>query len=232
MTGRDGWPDDAAALMAEQERLAGLAPPSWRPGPAEPAVGGCFVAYLPGEAGPGRAGDRAWVGAVATVAGRLVAQAVVPGVAGAPYVPGLLALREGPMLAASVRALERRPDVLLVDATGRDHPRRAGLALHLGAVLDMPTVGVTHRPLRAAGAEPGPRRGDWSPLELDGEEVGRWVRTRARTRAVVVHAAWRTDPASAMDLVIGSVAHARTPEPLRLARHAARTARSSPRAPD
>jgi hypothetical protein len=106
VAGRDGWPDDAAALMAEQERLAGLAPPSWRPVPAEPAVGGCFVAYLPGEAGPGRSADRAWVGAVATVAGRLVARAVVPGVAGAPYVPGLLALREGPMLAASVRALE------------------------------------------------------------------------------------------------------------------------------
>jgi deoxyinosine 3'endonuclease (endonuclease V) len=122
------------------------------------------------------------VGAVATVAGRLVAQAVVPGVAGAPYVPGLLALREGPMLAAAVRALDCRPDLLLVDATGRDYPRRAGLALHLGAVLDMPTVGVTPRPLRAAGPEPGPRRGDWSPLELDGEAMGRWVRRRARTR--------------------------------------------------
>src|SRR5439155_270280 len=79
------------------------------------------------------------------------------GFGGAPSAPGLLALREGSMLAAAVEALEARPDVLLVDATGRDHPRRAGLALHLGAVLDVPTIGVTHRPLRATGPEPGPR---------------------------------------------------------------------------
>jgi deoxyribonuclease V len=229
VAGRDEWPTDAAALVAEQERLAGLAPPSWWPGPAEAAVGGCFVAYLPGEAGPGRAGDRAWVGAVLTVAGRLVAGAVLRGVAGAPYLPGLLALREGPMLAAAVRALDRRPDVLLVDATGRDHPRRAGLALHLGAVLDVPTVGVTHRPLRAAGPEPGARRGEWSSLEINGEEVGRWMRTRDGARPVVVHAAWRTDAAVATDVVLGSVGPARTPEPLRLARQAARTARSGRR---
>jgi deoxyribonuclease V len=227
MVGCDRFPEDAAALRAEQERLAVLGPPPWRPESAEPAVGGCFVAYLPGEAGPGRGGDRSWVGAVVTVAGRLVCEAVVAGVAGAPYVAGLLALREGPMLAAAIWALERQPDVLLVDATGRDHPRRAGLALHLGAVVDLPTIGVTHRPLRATGHEPGPRRGDWSSLELDGEEVARWVRTRTGTRPVVVHAGWRTTPAVAADLVIGLRGSNRTPEPLRLARQAARTARAS-----
>src|SRR5262249_37631534 len=158
------------------------------------AVGGCFVAFLPGEAGPGRAGDRAWVGAVVMVGGGIVAEAVVPGVAGAPYTPGLLALREGPMLAAAVRALDHPPDVLLVAATGRDHPRRAGLALHLGAVLDVPTAGVTHRPLDATGPEPGRHRGDWSPVRRDGREVARWVRRRAGVRPVVAHAAWRTTP--------------------------------------
>ena len=66
------------------------------------------------------------------------------------------------MLAAAVEALEVRPDVLLVDATGRDHPRGAGLAFHLGAMLDIPTVGVTHRTLWATGSEPGPRAGDTS----------------------------------------------------------------------
>jgi deoxyribonuclease V len=94
-------------------------------------------------------------------------------------------------------------------------------------VLDLPTVGVTHRPLLAVGPEPGPRRGDSSPLELDGEEVARWVRTREGTRPVVVHAAWRTTPAIAADLVAGLRGYARTPEPLRLAREAARVARSS-----
>jgi deoxyribonuclease V len=229
MTDADGlgWPADAVALAAEQVRLAVLEPPRWRPGPSEPAVGGCFVAYGVGEAGPGRAGDRAWVGAAVVAAGELIGRVVVPGVTGGSYRPGLLALREGAMLAAAVRALDVPLDVLLVDATGRDHPRRAGLALHLGAALDLPTIGVTHRPLRAAGPEPGPRRGDWSPLELDGEEVARWVRTRERTRPVVVHAAWRTTPAIAAGLVVGLPGHARTPEPLRLAREAARVARSS-----
>jgi deoxyribonuclease V len=220
------WPADAAGLVAEQERLAVLAPRPWRPDRAELAVGGCFVAFLSGEAGPGRAGDRAWVGAVVTLGSRVVAAVVVPGVAGAPYAPGLLALREGPMLAAAVGALDRRPDVLLVDATGRDHPRRAGLALHLGAVLDVPTVGVTHRPLRGAGPEPAAHRGASSAVRLDGEEVARWVRRRAGVRPVVAHAAWRTTPAVAAEVVMASPGLARTPEPLRSARELARRARA------
>jgi deoxyribonuclease V len=219
------WPADAGSLIEEQQRLAASTPPPWRVEAAEPTIGGCFVAFWPGEAGPGQAGDRAWVGAVVMSGGRLVAEVVVPGVAGAAYEAGLLALREGPMLSAAVRALGVPLDVLLVDATGRDHPRRAGLALHLGAVLDVPTVGVTHRPLLATGPEPGPASAATSPLLLDGAEVGRWVRTRAGVRPVVAHAAWRCDVDVAVGIVVRSVERARTPEPLRLARQAARTAR-------
>jgi deoxyribonuclease V len=215
-------------LVAEQLRIAALAPPSFQPGP-QLLVGGCFVAWMPGSAGPGRAGDRALVAAVVCDGPRVVAEVLVPAVAGAPYQPGLLARREGPGLDAAVRALAVRPDVLLVDATGRDHPRRAGLALHLGAVLDLPTVGVTHRPLLARGDEPGPARGDFSPLELDGDEVGRWVRTRAGVRPVVAHAAWRTDSRTAVEVVLAATDRARTPEPLRQARTLARTTRSGER---
>jgi deoxyribonuclease V len=130
------------------------------------------------------------------------------------------------MLDAAVRALPERPGVLLVDATGRDHPRRAGLALHLGAVLDVPTVGVTHRPLLAQGRWPADEPGSRAPLELDGEHVGYWLRTKRGTRPLAVHAAWRTDPDDAVALVLASVSGARTPEPLRAAREAARTARA------
>jgi deoxyribonuclease V len=137
----------------------------------------------------------------------------------------LLALREGPLLEAAVRALAEPFDVLLVNATGRDHPRRAGLAVHLGAVLELPTVGVTHRPLLATGAWPGDTRGSTAPLELDGELVGHWVRTRAGTRPLAVHAAWRTDPELATRLVLDQC-RTRTPEPLRQARRVARRARS------
>lgn len=156
----------------------------------------------------------------------VVDQAVVACVVGARYERGRLALREGPALTAAVEVLQVRPDVLLVDATGRDHPRRAGLALELGAVLDLPTVGVTHRPLLARGTPPGPRAGDTSPLELDGEVVGAWVRTQVGVQPVAVHAGWRVDPSVAVRVVLACTGSARTPEPLRRAREVARVARA------
>src|SRR5215207_740534 len=106
------WPTDAAPLIAAQRRLAALTPSPWQPDPrADLVIGGCFVAFVPGEAGPGHRGDRAFVGAAATSGTRVVAEVVVDGIAGASYEPGLLALREGPMLAAAVEALDVRPDV-------------------------------------------------------------------------------------------------------------------------
>jgi deoxyribonuclease V len=156
----------------------------------------------------------------------VLATSVVAGEVRAPYVPGLLALREGPLLEAAVRALAAPSDVLLVDATGRDHPRGAGLALHLGAVLDLPTVGVTHRPLPAAGPPPAGARGDRAPLTLDGEPVGAWLRTRTGVRPVAVHPGWRTDIDAAVAVVTAATRGHRTPEPLRHARRLARTARA------
>ena len=214
------WPRSPAELIDAQAALAAAAPPPWEP-PAAPAIGACAVRYPRGESGPGATGDRAWAAAVARGG-----ETVVTGTAGAPYEPGLLALREGPLLEAAVRALAVAPEVLLVDATGRDHPRRAGLALHLGAVLDLPTVGVTHRPLLAEGPWPDDVRGASSPLMLDGEAVGAWLRTRRGTRPVAVHAAWRTDVAVAVEVVLGALGRHRTPEPLRRARHLARLARN------
>jgi deoxyribonuclease V len=137
----------------------------------------------------------------------------------------LLALRAGALLEKATRSLPVRPDVLLVDATGYDHPRRAGLARHLGAMLDTPTVGVTHRPMLAVGDWPDPQRGATSPLLLDGVLVGFWVRTRSGRRPLAVHAGWRTDPAMAAQIVLGAARH-RTPTPLREARRLARTARA------
>lgn len=146
-----------------------------------------------------------------------------------PYQPGLLARREGPLLERALRSLVTPVDVVVVNATGRDHPRRAGLALHLGAALDVPTVGVTDRPLVASAGVPAAERGAAAPLELDGDCVGAVVRTRAGARPVVVHAAWRTDPDVALEVVMRCVRRARTPEPLRRARRAARVARAGGR---
>lgn len=223
---RSSWPTTARDLTSEQERLAGETPPSWRPPHRPLRVGAVWVCFPRGRAGAGARGDPAWAAAATLDGRRLGESAVVTGEAGAAYEPGLLALRVGPILEAAARAVETLPDVLLVDATGRDHPRRAGLALHLGAVLDLPTVGVTDRPLQAAGPEPPRERNAWTELVVDGQVVAARLRTRAGARPVVVHPAWRTDLATAVGVVAGACRGHRAPEPLRLARRLAREARA------
>jgi deoxyribonuclease V len=218
------WPSSEEELVQEQRVLAGRRPEPWLPAGKELPLGGCFVCFGRGKIGMGRRGDAGWAGAALLRDGAAVT-VVAEGPAGAPYAPGLLALREGPLLEEAVRRLPALPGVLLVDATGRDHPRRAGLALHLGAVLDVPTIGVTHRPLLAEGDWPADERGARSPLLLGEELVGYWVRTRPRTRPLACHAAWRTDAETAAELVLACTGQRRTPEPLRQARTVARRAR-------
>lgn len=224
---------EAASLAPEQERLAALTPTRWELPDRPIVVAGAFVAFARGEQGPGHAGDHAHVGAAATRDTAELTRVVVHGLAGAAYAPGLLAAREGAMLEAALRELVAtgvQPDVLLIDATGCDHPRRAGLALHLGARLELPSVGVTHRPLLATGPEPDDEAGAWTELVIGTEVVGRWLRTKRGVRPLAIHAGWRTDPDSAIEVVRRVTAAMRTPEPLRLARTAAREARSAARA--
>jgi deoxyribonuclease V len=220
------WPASAEALCECQRRLSGLNPPAWRPPARASAVGGCFICFA--REAPAPAGEeRAWAGAATVRDSLLAARAVVHGTVRTPYEPGLLALREGPLLEAAVAGLARTPDVLLVNATGSDHPRRAGLALHLGAVLELASVGVTHRPLLARGAWPAAHRGARSPLRLDGETVACWLRTRSGARPLAVHPGWRTDLDVACEVVLAATRRVRAPEPLREARTAARRARAA-----
>jgi deoxyribonuclease V len=221
------WPETPAELIGVQRELARAQPNPWHPA-ARPLVAGCFVCFARPVLGRGRAGQPAWAAVTLMHGDRLLAgTALVRGEAAAPYQPGQLALREGPLLEAAVRALPGEPEVLILNATGRDHPRGAGLALHLGAVLDLPSVGVSDRPLLAEGTAPGPGRGAMSPLLLRGAEVARLLRTRAGARPVVVHPGWRTDLDTAVAVVLAATRRARTPEPLRRARREARRARAS-----
>jgi deoxyribonuclease V len=228
---------DVDALVAAQDVIGRLEPPAWRPSREPLRAAGAFVAFARGEQGPGRAGDRAWVGAALVEDGEPRTSVVVAGTAGAPYRPGLLALREGTLLLTGLRALldalDDPPDVVMVDATGRDHPRRCGLAVHLGALLDLPTVGVTDRLLgdrrQAPPALVG--RGATSRVILDGLPVAAWVRTAPGARPVIAHAAWRTDVETAVAVVVRTSGGVRRPEPLRAAPRAAREARSVGGAP-
>src|SRR5215218_9413910 len=174
------WPETRSELICRQRELANLRPTLWHQSAPRPRVAGCVVCFARGVS------RRGWAGAALMRADRrVIGTAVVRGEAGAPYEPGLLALREGRLLEAAVRALPGEPEVVIANATGRDHPRGAGLALNLGAALDLPSVGVTDRPLLAVGADPGPKRGATSPLLLEGAEVACLLRTRVGARPLV-----------------------------------------------
>jgi deoxyribonuclease V len=221
------WPRDVDSLTAVQRELAEARPEPWT-GPAGPLrLGGCWVCFSRRLSGRGAEGDPAWAAAVTMSGGTVVAERVVTGVTGAPYLPGLLALRTGELMEQAAGALAAEADVLLLDASGRDHPRGAGLALHLGAELDVPTVGITHRPLVAAGEWPQDRRGATAPLLIGATVVGCWLRTRAGVRPLVVHPGWRVDLDTAVDVVLRATTRRRTPDPLRRARELARRARAA-----
>jgi deoxyribonuclease V len=256
-SGTAPWPSGEEELVQLQQELAqeaeaAIAASPWVP-PTRPDAGGCFVAFARGEAGPGHPGDRAWAAAVvwradgSTGRGRrldghlrgagagggprqaddVLAQAVAAERVPAAYEPGLLARREGHVLATAVEGLGLVPDVLLVDATGVDHPRRAGLAVHLGAVVGVPTVGVTRRPLVASGELPSVDRGATAPVRVGDRCAGYWVCTKTGAHPVVAHAAWRTTPETAAQVVLTtSTEAARTPVPLQEARRVAREARA------
>jgi len=136
-----------------------------------------------------------------------------------PYVPGLLSFREAPPLIAALRRLRCEPDVLLLDAQGRAHPRRFGLASHLGVLYDWPTVGCAKTRLCGAHNDPGPRRGDWAALldENTGETIGSVLRTRDAVNPVFVSVGHRVTDAFARRLVLAVTPRCRLPEPLRRA---------------
>jgi deoxyribonuclease V len=220
------WPITEEALVAVQRQLAAELPEPWRAPAGARSVGGCFVCFERGRIGPGAAGDRGWAAATVLVDHDGAGVAVVAGRASAPYVPGLLAMRDGPLLEAAVRRLPASSDVLLVNATGRDHPRRAGLALHLGARLELPTIGVTSATLIARGDWPAEGPGAVSLLHIGDEVVGCWLRVRRGVRPLAIHPGWRTDVDTAVAVVMAATRGALTPEPLRQARRAAREARA------
>lgn len=154
---------------------------------------------------------------------RVVARATVT----FPYVPGLLSFREIPPLLAAFRKLKCTPDVIVLDGQGRAHPRRFGLACHLGIWINRPTVGCAKSRLIGEFEEPGPEEGSTSPLVDRGEVVGTVYRTRTKVKPVFVSAGHRIDLAGAVEVVRRTRSGYRMPVPTRLAHIAANEARAS-----
>ncbi|TFE72063.1 endonuclease V [Methylacidiphilum caldifontis] len=220
------WPTTTDELILEQKRLATLSFSRWEK-PPEPFISaGVFVCYGRNVAGAGKKGDLGWATAVALFPDGSVKVFRVSGRATFDYIPGLLALRDGPLLEKAVLGLGIRPEILFVNATSRDHPYRAGLALHLGYKLDVPTVGITRNPLIAEGSLPGIKRGDKFELRVGNETVAFWLRTQDNKAPLVVHPGYRLDGDSAIEVVLFYTEKYRTPEPLRLARKSARLYRA------
>lgn len=213
------WPEDAAAAERVQDRLS----PAVR---AEPVgagvltVAGLDVSYAPAE-------DRLVAAAVVLdIATLSVVESVTEvGRPGFPYVPGLFAIRELPSLLRALRRLSVGPDILLCDGFGLAHPRRFGLACHLGVLLDRPVMGVAKTPFVGRPGPLGQQRGAWSSLRTDnGEEVGRALRTRDATKPVYVSVGHRVDLDGVCDLVLRLTPRFRQPEPIRAADGLSRSA--------
>jgi len=192
-----------------------------RPGPATiRTAAGLDVAYS-GE-------DRLVAAVVVLDAATLtqVDRSVVRRRAAFPYVPGLFAFRELPALADALVALRTVPDLLVCDGHGIAHPRRFGLACHLGVLTGRPTVGVAKTALVGRWDPPGPARGDWSPLTDRGDVVGRVLRTRPGVKPVFVSVGSGLDLETATRHVLALTPRYRLPETTRAADHLARAALS------
>jgi len=145
-----------------------------------------------------------------------------------PYVPGLLSFREIPVLLEAFARLREIPEAILCDGHGFAHPRRFGLAAHLGVLLDLPTVGCAKSVLIGTHAEPGPLRGDRAPLRDGGEVVGTALRSRDRTRPIYISTGHRVTLGDAVRLVLRCGRGYRLPEPTRLAdQHVGKLAREA-----
>jgi deoxyribonuclease V len=134
-----------------------------------------------------------------------------------PYIPGLLSFREIPALVAALQGLETLPDLILADGQGYAHPRRLGIACHLGVLTGLPTIGVGKTRLVGTHTEVPDRRGAWVPLLDKGETIGAVLRTRAGVKPIYVSAGHRVSLATAVDWVMRCTGRYRLPETTRQA---------------
>lgn len=208
-----GWPvteDQARSVQDELRERVVLDEPGPPPGAGH--VTGVDVAYDD---------ERDVVAAAAVVLDAatldVVAEATAVGQVSFPYVPGLLAFREIPIVLAALDALPCPPGLVVCDGYGLAHPRRFGLAAHLGVLTGLPTIGVAKNPFTFTYDDPGTRRGSASPLLADGDEVGRALRTQDGVKPVFVSVGHRVGLDNACAHTLALTPKYRLPESTRRA---------------
>lgn len=209
----EGWPATEEEARAVQDELRGrvvLDEPG--PPPGTGTVTGVDVAYDD---------DLDLVAAAAVVLDaatcEVVAETTAVGRISFPYVPGLLAFREIPTVRAALDALERPPGLVVCDGYGLAHPRRFGLASHLGVLTGLPTMGVAKNPFTFTHTDPGPTRGSSAALLAGTEEVGRALRTRDGVKPVYVSVGHRVSLDNALAHTLALTPAYRLPETTRRA---------------
>jgi deoxyribonuclease V len=215
------WPATEAEAVELQDALAARVDVS-RPLEGFDLVAGCDIAYhltepvLFAAAVVVRVSDRS------VVETRVVTREV-----NFPYIPGLLSFRELPALLAAFAELRNPPGAVMVDGQGVAHPRRFGLACHLGLWLDLPCLGCAKSWLIGEYTEPGPAAGDAVPLKIGDETIGAVVRSAADAKPVYVSPGHRIDLASATAVVRATLSGYRHPTPTREAHMAANATRAA-----
>ncbi len=148
---------------------------------------------------------------------QIVESQVAEGEAAFPYIPGLLAFRESPLVLEAFSRVSRSPDLLLVDGQGIAHPRRMGLACHLGIYLDIPSIGYAKSRLYGRHTEPGLEKGSWADLVGDNQIIGSVLRTKSGIRPLYVSPGHLVGIEAARDWTLKCCRGYRVPEPTRLA---------------
>jgi deoxyribonuclease V len=139
-----------------------------------------------------------------------------------PYIPSLLSFREGPILIKTFQRLKLKPDVMIYDGQGTAHPRKMGLASHMGLWFDLPSIGCAKTPLLHEFISPGPSRGSFGWIRREGKKVGAVLRTKDGVKPLFISPGHRIDLSTSIQLIIESCKRYRFPEPLRKAHQASR----------
>lgn len=134
-----------------------------------------------------------------------------------PYIPGYLSFRETPAVLAALEQLHERPDLLLCDGHGIAHPRRFGIACHLGVLLDIPAIGVAKKKLVGDYAREPDEKGEWVTLHDKGDTIGAVLRTKDKVKPLFISPGHRVTLAQAVEYVLACTTRYRLPEPTRLA---------------